>query len=805
MEKILFSNNFNQAEYLRTLAKLNIPSFALRVKNDIEICEYVCQCVAKFPEGTYISSKEEEYIFFHLSGADYLDSKNLKAAIDSFRDSGSSDVLKSFDECLNENFSGKKELIKNQYIAYTKYKKDHNLYDKQDLISFVKSLNLMLDVEVNYFQEFGISKLLLDTLNHVFKIVKPLSINEVFIKQEKEIHFIKAYGNLCQVDSIFSEIQKYPLDECEIVLANKKDGLEISKTALMLDIPFTTHIGVPVYSTKAGNMLNYLFKLEDASYGVDGYKALFNLASFNKTFFNSLIPESAHNPDRVFSDFIKYAGWLRLNFNSDKSVIKKDLYPEEIASMLFELQSSLKDGRASFIEKYIVEPEPIDLAIIDAIRSIEKASIQYDFNLVDVLKDYLNKYINVETSKSGHLFVTDFSSAISSLRKHVFIYGLDSDFPGGPKENYLIFDEEYIKSGSNQYESKEIVKRNEGILRALINASNDLYLSYSYFNLASLEDHNPSSIIFDLYQGDVTKMPIYGYQDMRLSPLKEVYQARLNYQKAPITNNDLGLTYNSDVLLNKKYSPSMFKYYFESEHKLMFLISQILNINVDEENDPYEVMSAADKGTLIHEVIEGFNKNFMSKDEFLKMASDKFDRFLAKKPPLIPSSALKAREDYMRLMNNVYDDDPGNKHVYSEKYVEGKINDILFGGMFDRLETDKNNKYVLVDYKTGRNINHKNEDVVSCIQGMIYADLLEHHFFKKIVVDRIEFRYPDSKTTITIHYNDENKAAFYLLVDEFKNAIINKELFNNIDLKKQDHLDKYLHLFSLFKEVSNHG
>ena len=299
------------------------------------------------------------------------------------------------------------------------------------------------------FEEFGISKLFLEVLNHVFKKVTKLSINAAFPAQNKEIRFKRTYGKPCELDYVFSEIQHLPIDECQIVLANSSDALEVINTVEFLNIPYTSHLGTPVISTKAGVILNYLFNLERMSYGVDGYRALFKCSAFNSDSFKELIPEDAKNPERVFDDFIKYAGWLRLNFNSEVKDIHQDLYKQVHYEMLAKLQQSLSRGRADFIGEYIIDPSPLDEQVIENIRRIEESSKQYQFDLKDVLLELLKSSINRKTSLSGHLYITDINSAISSLRKYNFIISLTSDFPGGPKENYLIFDDEYHKTGSD--------------------------------------------------------------------------------------------------------------------------------------------------------------------------------------------------------------------------------------------------------------------------------------------------------------------------------------------------------------------
>ena len=52
--------------------------------------------------------------------------------------------------------------------------------------------------------------------------------------------------------------------------------------------------------------------------------------------------------------------------------------------------------------------------------------------------------------------------------------------------------------------SVEIVQRKEKVLRALIDASEDLYLTYPYFDLASLDDKN----VTVSYEGSINKEEI---------------------------------------------------------------------------------------------------------------------------------------------------------------------------------------------------------------------------------------------------------------------------------------------------------
>ena len=819
MEKIIFSNSFNQTEFLRTLAKHGINTFGLRLMSDVELCFYILEHQSKMPNGKFISSREEDYIYYSLGGNDYHDAQNLRIAIDSYRDSVRGDILQSLDNNLSNNFPDKKKLIKDKYQEYEDYKATYKLYDKNDLINFIINNNITLDAEVIYYKEYGITKVFLDLLNNAFpnKVIEK-SILDDFPKvdkrikddleknKKKNIHFVKAYGKPCEADYVLSQVQKFHLDECQIVLTSSEDALEICKTADMLGIPYTTSLGRPVISTNAGVLLSYLFKLEDGLYGVDAYRDLFNCSAFNKQKLINMIQAKPQYVDRYFSDFNKYVGWLRLGFDNCKDPVDVKLYDNDqvMADMLNTIRLSLAKGYSGFIKDFIKVLEPNDEAIIANIESIEKAASDYNIDPNVVLKDLLNGHVNAKIAQSGQLFITSIDSAISSLRKHTFIVGLDSSFPGGPKDNYLIFDDEFAKTGSDFYNSKEIIKRKENILRALISACGDVYLSYPYFELAALEDNNPSSVFFDLFNGDIDNCPSYGFKDLKLVINKEVYEARLNNKFFVNGNAPISVTYDPKVLLKKTYYASGFKNYFDPKHKFSFLLSNILGISVDDEDDPYKLIASNSRGDILHSLMEKFEKSQTTLAEFLNKASKDFDDFIRIKPAVIASNIAKEKADFLRLAANLFTDDPGNTFIAAEEPLNGDIEKINFKGRFDRIEKDQFGQYILVDYKMGRSIEHKPDDPVTCVQGLIYSYLINNSQFyqnRGITISKIEFRYPDVRKTIPIRYNATTKAAMIALVKQFKADINSQALFDNINIESQDYIDKYAYLLSLFERM----
>ena len=100
-EKIILSNSFNEAEFLRTLSKNNINTFGLRILNDMELCSYILMKNGIKMNGSFITDKEEAFIYYSFLNGVLDDSKNIKDAINSFKDSIDSDVLVEMNKILS--------------------------------------------------------------------------------------------------------------------------------------------------------------------------------------------------------------------------------------------------------------------------------------------------------------------------------------------------------------------------------------------------------------------------------------------------------------------------------------------------------------------------------------------------------------------------------------------------------------------------------------------------------------------------------------------------------------------------------
>ena len=538
----------------------------------------------------------------------------------------------------------------------------------------------------------------------------------------------------------------------------------------------------------------------------DTYKLLFNAPYFNKDkYIGNLIDIKDINK------FIKYIGWLRPNFEEDKIDIDKTLYKgehiDEICNSMQLVCDNINNGVSifDFIKDNIINPED-NFEALNKLNQCREYCQNYHVPFDDVVDNLLNSTVNQHISKNGHIHICSLEQALSSYRENVFVVGLDASFPGNPKENYLIFDEEFTNGGASYFTSKAIVKQKESLMKLLIGLTNNCYLSYSYFTIVDNKSVNPSSIInaVDLIDENGKKKEIaeFNYESDNLSPNKSLIAKYNNGFISNPANDHKQYKYESDYLLNKAYSPSQIVNFFNEEYKLKFVLEQIFEITLDSEDDTHVVINDADRGTLFHETVKGFDKKKCSKQQLIDKGIALFDQYLKQKPPVIKELADKEKEYLRRGLENFYEQDPSNTPIYSEMYLKPQsVFGVNFKGTFDRLEKDVTGNLILVDYKTGNTVKHKADDPITFMQGLVYAEMIKNTL--GITVQRCEFRYPFIPQSPSLVLDADTSALLKEKMVEFHEFLIKGDFSCALLDGKKPHkyVDQYEHLTALMKEL----
>lgn len=311
---------------------------------------------------------------------------------------------------------------------------------------------------------------------------------------------------------------------------------------------------------------------------------------------------------------------------------------------------------------------------------------------------------------------------ISSVRENIYIAGLSANnYPGTPKENYLLLDEDVrlFGEGAESFTSIGRIKAKRDRLFTLAKLATglkcDIHVSFAGFNVSELKNQNASSMVFDLFRAEngesstvkdlEAKIKKVEYFAPRLDATREVGKA-YNEGLRIVRDDKESSTMEAKISIDgKSYSPSALSDFFECKRKYMY--KRILKLPDEKEDNPFEVISAIDQGLMAHSLMEELANNSITKDEFLKITSNAFDDYPKSHPALIPSSIAGAKEQFVDMMSSAYDKDPHRKVVLKEEDVEcAHEAGITIHGFPDRVEQVGPDEYIIVDFKTGRKVKH---------------------------------------------------------------------------------------------------
>ena len=369
------------------------------------------------------------------------------------------------------------------------------------------------------------------------------------------------------------------------------------------------------------------------------------------------------------------------------------------------------------------------------------------------------------------------------MRKHLFLAGMSaSNFPGAPRENYLLLDSDYLLFAGEETAptSATTIRRKKDSLDHLLTLASCLdvhiHISYSDYNLSTLKAENPSSALYDIFkkeQGEKATLEQYkkafrqvGYFDQQISgdytlgrafvSNKEITADTLNLEEPPCAVNS-----------KKPHSPTALDQFFNCPRR--YFLTYVLGVKEEEEDDPFQVIDAATTGTLAHDLMKDFAAAPCDLNTFLQRAAKAFDDFLLTRPPVHPERAVEEKRAFCKMMQNAYEMDPKNNVVVAEKdQCYTHISGVPLSGIPDRVEQTRSGEYIIADYKTGRKVKHKENDIDTCLQVVVYAYLMEQRGFP---ITRCEYRYLRNKVTIHCRYDDAMKDALNQKLLAFKEAL----------------------------------
>ena len=590
--------------------------------------------------------------------------------------------------------------------------------------------------------------------------------------------------------------------------------------ALMYDIPVTFGCGIPIVNANPAKLLvDYYYWMTGGFFGEEALNRMLNSGVFNRKAFYKEISEDGDETKK--NRFFKMLGQIR--FTTDLSQNKERIealktYIQSQLETLPELSDEHREMKEKeecipllesaakefslpveeFIIKYAFVRSFGKIGTAELLRSLDKSALEIIYNELkaiqssgieqstdDIIKSVLSHAVCIQSTMEGALHVTTVSKAFAAIRKNLYIAGLSAlKFPGSPKENYLLLDKdlELFGDGHERYTSEgRILDKKNHLTRLAELASTldcNIFLSYAGLNVAELKRENASSMIYELFRkeyGDSAsseeleeKICVTEYFEPRINESREIGIA-YNEGKSVVNSYVPASPCDVPMPVGDPYSPTALNDYFKCAR--LFMLKDILRIPAERRVDPFEVMPANDCGILAHSLMEKLANSDISEADFVALSSETFDDYIKTHPPLVGADASSEKNEFMGMMRTAYRMNPGREVIFAEEKITClHESGITITGRPDRVEMKEDGTGIIVDFKTGRNREHKKEDAKSCLQGLIYAYLMEHKE-NPVPISGIEFRYIRLGEMIPCSYDDAKKQELYDILSEFKSGM----------------------------------
>lgn len=822
MKEVIIFSYTREFALLRQLAMHNVDNVGYRVLSNNNILSFIREKTGNLSSKKIIDNKEKTYLFSHylqedqsyFKGSNYEAAKSLSETIDSIRMLIVDDEEKEFKEKLTNNkiFKEKYEAI---YHFYKKYKEHLKINNETDNIEDAREIikqNLKVDLDVITIKGEDPPPLNTKLLENTFNSVKEIELRDLFKIEETKVdfkHLYKSKGYAHEVANVFKIIaeNKLPLDTCTIVYTDYKNFYNpIKEYSKLLFFPTTFIDGVPSLEYNAYRMLYLITKLNDGLYGYDVLMGLLKDKSFN---YDKLIKDVGVT--EYIENFLEEIGDLKFSFNKELNeqifsnyTISNTSHVEEIKKF----KDIFNNGIIKLIEDYlVVDDSIITNNLISDLELYKRISEKDDF---DFFKNLCTVLVNGSIAKEGTISVCSFSKVKENVRENMFFIGNDSDsFHISLAENSFISDdklEEFNKELANTSinNAKRKIERYKEAIQFVFDLGSNVYVSYSEKDESSeLKNHNCVSLLYDLQKQAEPNLTIKQFKERFIST-NTYYGNNLRKEEKIIesfvdkTNTVIGevkpIEKEEQIkgLLDIRYAPTQIEDNIKC--RLYFLIKRILGVNDLEEYDVFAKFANPDFGAMFHEVMEYVNEG-KSKNEVLKNAEEVFDKYCAKRNPVLHIELDKDKQDFLEIVENGYEYLENKERGIAEQKQEKDLDingKILHIKGFPDLISGKE----IIDYKAKKHITHKEEDYETCIQALIYALMNSER-----KISHVEYYYPFFNKAIKATYDEEkvidklNKFVNSIVNNDFKSA--DEALVDVKDRKKLKTICKYCN----FKDI----
>lgn len=804
-ERILIAPN--GTELLRTLARNGVSTLGLRVMLPAELALFALMRSGQPLEQRITAADEETALICrflpeipYLAGASYRDAQNLADALRTLRlQITSADERGAVaDGLAGSTFTEKNAALLDVYDRYMLAMQHENAVDAVGLVRLAAEHADPLTAEITVLKEYPVTPLELALISRLSGgAYQRRSLPALFQAAEKPLimpQITEAYGAANEAEAVFGAVfaQHLPLDQCTVAVTDAAVYAPLLfELACRYEIPVTFGCGLPItLSWPASVLRDYQSWLTGGHCGIDALHALLYSAAFDREQFCA----DFGIEKKALHSFIRTAGSMRLS--ADRSVNQKRIADfrdsaERDEALIAQLTAVFVDfgmDCAGLIRKYAKTRKNAFAAADSAARqkisdTLEKFTAMTGKPAETVIPELLGRRICAENSREGALHVTTVSGAFTALRKNLFVMGLSAElFPGTPAENYLLLDHELSAFGEQAPTSFNRIKQTQTALTDLLHTAAALdvrtALSYCGYDTAELRENNASSVLYRLYletggtDEDAFRRAVrqVGYFSQHTAGMTEIGCAYLHGETVAGTAPAPEETADAAGLITA-LSPSTIEHFLKCPK--LFCYETVMGLSIPEPDDVFQVIDPRTLGTLVHEAMEYCCGRQAAHEDFMANAEQVFARFMTERPPMNPQDAEVAHSRFRKAAENGFYAVAGMQIDAAEEELHTEYEcGITVNGRPDAIARLADGTLRILDYKTGAKLERTENDVVSCIQVMMYADMLHR---AGIEVTGGDYCFLTLNRKISCEYTPEHAAFITQLTSDIADAMRKNE------------------------------
>lgn len=797
-EQILIAPN--GTELLRMLARSGISTLGLRIMQPVELAQLaLMRSGVPLMETPVTPDAEAALIYKSLPEIPYFrsaslhDAQNLTGTLRTLRLQITDNERETIAARLNSSpFTEKNEALLKVYDAYTAALQQNGMIDSVGILRYAISRAKPLSAKCLVLQEYPPAPLEQAVIAQISGgTAKPVSLRELLQKDAKPLpmpQITECYGAVNEAEYIIGTIfrEKLPLDQCTVAVTDAAGYAPLFfELTRRYNIPVTFGCGLPVTLTNPAAVLrDYANWLTAGHCGIDALR--------------QLLTGSAFDTAQFCEDFciihldqlIETAGAMRLGADADLNAARIEAYCAAaernplLTAQLKEIFVNWGMDCAKLLRRY-AKIRKNDLGRLDKAAqnkicdTLERFTAMTGEPADKLFSDLLQIRICKENSREGALHIASVSGALTSLRQNLFAAGLSAEkFPGEPTENYLLLDDELAAFGENAPTSGNLILQAKQSLHDLLQTAAALdirtELSYCGYDAAELKANNASSVLFELFkEGGGTDEKAYkeyirrtGYFSQALSGMTEIGRAYLAGETVAADVSEPAEVPDITGII-RVLSPSKIKRYQICPKS--FCYEYIMQLKMREPDNVFQVISPANFGNLVHEAMAYCSGRHTEREAFLANAEHLFDRFLTERPPMNPNDAAKYHQDYLRAVENGYNAVADMQIEEAEQDLSAEYDcGITVYGRPDAIVRQSDGTVRVIDYKTGKNQQHEENDYRSCIQILLYADMLHR---KGIPVAGGDYLYLMLNKKVSCEYTPERAALIEQTITHLQSSV----------------------------------